>query len=550
MTLLGELRVQAVQDNLLPITYYLHGLASRLHLSESTLQGLELSVEAAMSHIMHHAYSRSEPGEALIRVETVGSGNDESLLITCTDWGLAVNLGVQTFAHVNPMSVDYKPAAQPGGPNVIKMRQNIERGSSSANVMSVDQELNAIQTISELMTTNIQLDELLKLIIDKLVDTIDADRGTLYLVDEEHGELVSKVLLEDTALLKEIRIKVGEGIAGHVAATGEVVNVHHAYEDPRFLQDFDRDTGYHTETILAAPLHNPQQKLIGVAQLLNKNGGAFTARDERLLVAMSSQAAISIENARLYAKEISQRLTTQELETARSIQRSFLPEVIPQQPGWDFAAMWQPAHNVSGDFYDVRALDPGRGAFVIGDVAGKGVPAALFMALTVTVLRFALALTFSPKELLERANRTILSFNEQSQMFASIFIGYLDYASGELCYASGGHNPPLLYHASTGKCEYIKAKGVIVGMLEDIQFAEESVTLQTGDVLVMYTDGITEAMTTLDEEFGLERLEAVITQFAAVPAREIAELLIASVNAFSGERGAFDDETLVVIKRS
>src|SRR5260221_11806350 len=104
MTLLGELRVQAVQDNLLPITYYLHGLASRLHLSESTLQGLELSVEAAMSHIMHHAYSRSEPGEALIRVETVGSGNDESLLITCTDWGLAVNLGVQTFANVNPMT--------------------------------------------------------------------------------------------------------------------------------------------------------------------------------------------------------------------------------------------------------------------------------------------------------------------------------------------------------------------------------------------------------------------------------------------------------------
>src|SRR5258708_18102548 len=300
MTLLGELRVQAVHDNLLPITYYLHGLASRLRLSEATLQGLELSVEAAMSHIIHHAYPRNEPGEALIRVETVdsgtvgggtaggitGNGHGEMLLITCTDWGLPVNLGKQTFGHLKSASVTYEPAPQPGGPNMIKIRHSIEHSVSGANLMSADQELNAIQTISELMTTNIQLDELLKMIIDKLVDTIDADRGTLYLVDQEHGELLSKVLLEDTALLKEIRIKIGEGIAGHVAATGEVVNVHHAYEDPRFMQDFDRETGYRTETILAAPLHNPQQKLIGVAQLLNKNGGPITARHPPLLLTL------------------------------------------------------------------------------------------------------------------------------------------------------------------------------------------------------------------------------------------------------------------------
>ena len=171
-------------------------------------------------------------------------------------------------------------------------------------------------------------------------------------------------------MLREVRIKIGEGVAGQVAATGEVLNIPSAYDDPRFMRDFDQATGFRTHTILAAPMRNPQQKIIGVVQLLNKRGGSFAERDERLLTAMATQAAISIENARLYAQEMEQRLTNQELETARTIQRSFLPQAVPQYPGWDIGAFWRPIREVAGDFYDFYPLPNRRLAIVIADVSG------------------------------------------------------------------------------------------------------------------------------------------------------------------------------------
>jgi len=176
------------------------------------------------------------------------------------------------------------------------------------------------------------------------------------------------------------------------------------------------------------------------------------------------------------------------------------------------------------------------------------VPAALFMAFSVTVLRFAMGLNFGPAALLDRANRSILS-DQQSSMFATAFVGYLDLDSGTIEFALAGHNPPLLYRAATGQCHAFEASGVAMGVFERATYVEETVTLQPEDVLVLYTDGITEMIDAQENEFGEERLKQLVVQHASRPAGELAELIIETAATFAQDRGAFDDETLVVIRR-
>jgi sigma-B regulation protein RsbU (phosphoserine phosphatase) len=559
---LGELRVEAIRENIRTISYFLHGIARRLELTEEALFEIEVAVEEAAVNIISHAYRPGQTGDILIRVETV----DNLLYITLSDWGVSLNPDkVKPFDINAPIetriqggmglhlirslmdTVVRRSSEAPGEPNTFPLVKQIERLQPGVRRPSSTRELHAIRTVSEYMVSGVALDELLKLIVNELVDTMGAARGALYLLDEERSELFSRVLIEDGGL-KEIRVKVGEGISGHVAATGDVLNVEDAYDDPRFLQAFDEMTGFRTHTVLTAPMRNPQGKIIGVVQLLNKRGGPFTLRDERLLTAMAAQAAISIENARLYEQEIQQRLLNQELETARMIQMSFLPQSVPQDTRWDIGAFWWPMQEVAGDFYDFYALPDGRLAVIIADVSGKGVPAALFMALTVTVLRFAMSLGFPPQEVLNRANRSIIA-DQQSRMFATVFVGYLDLDARVLEFASAGHNPPLLYRATTGRCEYLTASGVAIGVFEEATFAGETVTLEAEDVLVLYTDGITELINPDEEEFGEERLAELVIQNVSLAAQELANLIIDTACDFAGEEGAVDDETLVVIRR-
>ena len=563
MISLGELRLPAILENVRTISYFIHGVGQRLQLSDENLFELDLAVEEAAVNIVQYAYPGDRAGDMLVCAQT----GDDVVQVTLTDWGIPLDpADVKPFDIHAPVAtringgmglrlihslmddVVRKTISQSGGPNTLTLRKHVERIESGEHRPSTLRELNAIRTIIEFMASNKDLDELLELIINELVETIGADRGTLYLIDKAQGELFSHVLQKDTGALREIRLEIGQGVAGHVAATGQVMNIQDAYGDSCFMRSFDQVTGYRCHTILAAPMRNPQQEIIGVVQLLNKKGGPFTSRDERLLTAMAAQAAILIENARLYAQEIQQRLINQELETARAIQKSFLPQQVPQYAGWDIAAFWRPMREVAGDFYDLYPLPDGRLAVVVADVSGKGVPGALFMALSVTVLRFAMGLNFTPGELLDRANQAIIS-DQQSKMFATAFVGYLDLQSGALDFASAGHNPPLLCRPARCRCEYLTAPGVAMGLFGGAEYAGETVTLADGDILVLYTDGITEVINAHEEEFGEERLQALIVQNGSRPAIELAELITEAVASFAQDQGAYDDETMVVIKR-
>jgi anti-sigma regulatory factor (Ser/Thr protein kinase)/putative methionine-R-sulfoxide reductase with GAF domain len=346
MIFLGELRVTAQHENLRIISSFVHGIAHRLALTEKVLFDLELAVEEAATNIINHAYPGDHKGDVLLRASEEGG----MVHITLIDWGIPLdpedvkpfdlNAPIETrikggmglhFIHSLMDSVDRNNTPL-GEPNTLRLSKLIQRIEPGTRMPSAIQELNAMRTVSEVMTSNINLDDLLSLILNKLISTINAERGTIYLVDEKAGELWSRVLLDDVGPLSEIRVSIGDGIAGHVAATGEILNIPDVYEDPRFNREIDKVTGYRTRSMLTAPMLNPQQKIIGVVQLLNKKGGPFSFRDERLLTAMTSQAAISIENARLYQQEIQQQLINRELQTAYNIQASFLPDEIPRLP--------------------------------------------------------------------------------------------------------------------------------------------------------------------------------------------------------------------------
>lgn len=560
---LGKLRVQANLENLSTISFFVQGLAHRLELSESVLFELELAVEEATTNIIHHAYHNDPAGEIEIRADLA----DHQLKLTLVDWGEPFDASkVKPFDIHEPIEsringgmglhliynlvdkVERKISHRQGNPNLLILTKQIQRENILRERRREKQEFNAIRAVSEIMSSGIDLNDLLALIVKRLVDTIEAERGTLYLIDEEKGELFSRILLEDEGILPEIRLKMGEGIAGYVAETGQTLNIPEAYENPRFNPYYDQITGYRTRSILTLPMRNPQQKIIGVVQLVNKKGGAFTRRDEQLLSAMSSQAAISIENARLYAQELEQQLLNRELETARAIQISFLPETVPQLTGWDIAYHWKPIRDVAGDFYDFYEMEDGRLAILIADVSGKGIPSALFMALTVTVLRFGMSLGLPPAEMIKRANDLILR-SQRSRMFATVFVGYLDTSTGEMQFASAGHNPPLLYRHERGVCEEITSSGVAVGLFKTAAYHEATVTLQENDILVLFTDGITEIINADEEEFGEERLKEVVCDHAHLPAQALAAVIIEEASVFAAEAGAFDDETLIVMKR-
>lgn len=564
MTLLGELRVPARHDNLRTISYFIHGVGHRLSLSDKALFDLELAVEEAATNIINHAYPGDQQGDILLLAEETG----DFIRVTLTDWGIPLNpddvkpfdinapveiriKGGMGLHFINRLmdKVERETTPELGQPNILRLTKLIEHARPGARPPSAVQELNAMRTVSEVMTSNINLDDLLNLILSKLVTTIGADRGTIYLMDEERGELWSKVLLEEIGPLSEIRVKVGEGISGHVAATGEVVNIPDAYADPRFNPDFDKVTGFRTRSIIATPMINPQQKIIGVVQLLNKQDGPFTFRDERLLAAMTSQAAISIENARLYQQEIQQQLINRELETAHAIQASFLPDTIPQYEGWDLGARWIPVRNVAGDFFDFYRLDDGRLAMVIADVSGKGIPAALFMALSVTVLRFGMSINLPPDEVTRRANELIIA-DQRSRMFATTFVAYVSLDTGETQFSSGGHNPALLYRAAAQECEWVSASGVAIGIFKDADFVLDHVQMDVGDILVLYTDGITEAINNAEDEFGEDRLEALLIENADLPAQSLADRILDEVHVFAEDQNLADDATLLVLKRA
>ncbi len=270
-------------------------------------------------------------------------------------------------------------------------------------------------------------------------------------------------------------------------------------------------------------------------------------RSLSILVGIAQQTALAINNARLSREAMARQRLDQELSLARDIQTSFLPKDVPHVAGWGVAAAWQAARQVGGDFYDFIALHDGRYGIVIADVADKGVPAALFMALSRTLMRAVAFTGRAPADALSRVNELILT-DSRSDLFVTMFYTVWNPTSGEAIYANAGHNPPMLVRAD-GTLSELPSHGIALGVIEHIAPEASVVQLQPGDVLLLYTDGITDALQHDDQEFGLNRLKNVLINACSLPAEDIATTIMDAVRDFAGNEPPFDDQTLVVLKR-
>lgn len=245
-----------------------------------------------------------------------------------------------------------------------------------------------------------------------------------------------------------------------------------------------------------------------------------------------------------YERELERKKA--ELEVAREIQMSLLPATLPVVPGIELAARAIPAKEIGGDFYDVVLLPGQKAGLIIADVSGKGVPAALFMALSRTVLRATATWHTRPRDAIRDAN-AIIAADAGSGMFVTLFFGVYDATARQLTYVNAGHNPPILFHNS-GLTEELGGTGVALGALEQTDYDERCISFSPGDLLVLYTDGVTEAVNAADEQFGTERLVETVRSIMGKTASEILEEIVGAVNRFSGPTPQYDDVTLMILR--
>ena len=408
--------------------------------------------------------------------------------------------------------------------------------------------LKALLGVAKALAREIKLDNLLQVIVAKAAEVMDAERATLFLYDQPRNELWSKTTQK--LEINEIRIPVGVGIAGTVAKTRAPINISDAHADPRFDPTFDKQTGYRTRSILCLPLIGNGDSLVGVIQVLNKkNRQTFDEIDESLLAGLSDHITVALERGRLIEAYIEKERLEEGLKLAHDIQMSMLPKTFPPFPErreLDIFAAIAPAKKVGGDFYDFFFLDEDRLCFAIGDVSGKGVAAALFMAVIKTLFKAIAARVQNPSDILSTVNRQICRDND-SQMFTTLFCGILNTRTGEIKYSSGGHNPP--YHISRGGVQQVpQTGGRVLGLVEDSSYGGGRLVLGSGETIFLYTDGVTEALDPAGQFFSERRLESILTQTEFASAREQTEHLTSQIALFAAGAEQSDDITALAIR--
>jgi serine phosphatase RsbU (regulator of sigma subunit) len=274
----------------------------------------------------------------------------------------------------------------------------------------------------------------------------------------------------------------------------------------------------------------------------------FRSKRVEIVTSIAQQVVLSIQNEHLQLETVVRERLEHEVELARQIQKTFLPEHLPKISGWDLAATWLTARQVGGDFYDVIELPGGRLGLLIADVSDKGMPAALFMALTRTLIRAVIYNTPSPAEALQRVNALIIPDNRES-MFVTAVYGVLSIENGEFTFANAGHNPPVWMRAVGKTFEFLHRTGPALGIIDDLPMGQRTITLGHDDLLFLYTDGLTEAFSPEDEMFGEERLQQALKLAGTSSVRQVLDALEASVNKFMDPLPAADDLTMLALKR-
>ncbi|MGA2096669.1 MAG: SpoIIE family protein phosphatase [Candidatus Acidiferrum sp.] len=406
--------------------------------------------------------------------------------------------------------------------------------------------LSLMYDISRELTSILDREELLRLIAQRVKRLVNYDVFSVMLWNESRQllESVFGMRYEDS-IPTFMRMPLRQGLTGTAAAERRAVRVDDVLDDARYIRC---ETGLNTRSELVIPLLL-QDRLIGVLDLESTQPQAFTAENERMLVKLGSFIAVALENARLYEEARETQLRLQDdLNTAREIQRQLLPHGARGVPGLDLAAAYVPARELGGDFYDFLPYGEGKLALALGDVSGKGTAAALYGSLAIGTLReLVVGSTCSPACMLEMLNRRMHGARLDARFIAMLFAVY-DAPNCRLTLANAGGPYPLLVR--NGKAEEIRVEGVPLGLFPDVQYEETSIDLLPGDVILFASDGILESENGQQEEFGSERLHAVLADHAPeISANELSERIIQATDQHSGPgTNPHDDRTLLVLR--
>ncbi|MFQ5776829.1 MAG: PP2C family protein-serine/threonine phosphatase [Terriglobia bacterium] len=397
---------------------------------------------------------------------------------------------------------------------------------------------------SKVLNSTLDLTELLAIILNMATENTGADRGSLYLVDHDQQEIWS--LIAHGLEQREIRLPMGKGIAGVVARTGEVVRLTDAYRDNRFDPEFDQRFDYHTRRLLCLPIKDRADKIVGVLQLLNKGKDNFTDADVDFLQSLSIPAAIALENARLHRDSLERQRMERELTLARTIQEALLPESTPALDGLDVAVRHQSSLQVGGDYYDFLTFGPRTMAFVVADVEGKGAASALIMSNLQATLHALVRHVHSLEGILFSLNESIVRSTRASK-FMTFFFGLLDLESLSLHYINAGHIPPAVVRAQ-GELAWLKAGGMVIGLFPQMRYERGFLKLRPGDVILVCTDGITEASNAQDEQYESDRIVQVAKANQQRSAREIVDAVFTDVDTFAAAGAHQDDKIMMALK--
>lgn len=414
------------------------------------------------------------------------------------------------------------------------------------------QMLNTCHRAMTVVASSLNLKEVLRNAISSATELMQAEAASVMLVDEATGDLLFEQATGMAAdAVREVRIPRGHGVAGWVAETGEAVVVVDAQNDPRFFRGADDQTGFITHSILATPLkvidrESGKDRIIGVAEVINKNNGRFSEYDLPAFQGYAALAAVAIQNAQLHGKLLSQQLTQRDISVSRGIQEKMQGPTHAASGRLHFYAGTSPARDVGGDFYDWMELGEGQAIAVIGDVSGKGVPAAMLMMSALTRIKTEAPRLVEPHLILSAVNNAICEQSDHG-LFVTILLALFE-PDGIVKYASAGHHLPMLYSNDSFQ-SVAKVKGPPVGVVANARFTQEEIRLKENDVLVCFTDGVTEAQNGKSEFFGYEGLRDVITANHRTPDRLPIRVRLA-VEKFEEGTEQSDDITLAAIAYS
>lgn len=386
------------------------------------------------------------------------------------------------------------------------------------------------------ITRHLDRDRALEAIRARAVELLHSAGGDLFLFDVATKRLVT----QSSTLPKRPNFRHGESCADIAFATGATRVGKPTRRVPRHE--------------LAAPIQltelDGKERQLGALRVYREtNGLPYTDADGKLLELFASQAAIVIENAALIQARVLRGQLENELQNARRVQRQLIPLSPPRLRGYQVAALWHPAKEVSGDYYDFISLTDGRAAFVIADVAGKGLDAAMFMANARATLRASAAAGDDPADIIARVNVT-LAQDALIGMFVTAFFGILEPSSGVFTYCNAGHNLPLVWRARARQLELLAGGNLALAIAADYSYKTSALALERGDLLLLYTDGVTEAMDARGQLFEMERLQAALCENAPDSARKVIRQIDARVRAFTGAVPQSDDITVVALRRT